>query len=464
MMRGVTNDETYARRVLITAILGVLAFSSSMTIVSAVLATIAEDFGAEPATIGWAVSGLFLTMAIGTPVLGRVGDAVGRKELFVVGTAILTVGTLACAFAWNAGSFIAFRMLVGVGIAATMPNGMALLIDAYPPEKRAVAVGWFQTFFTGVPVVALVIGSFLTELFGWRSVFLLLTPFAVAAFTMSVRWIRRTGPSRPDARVDWWGALLLGGTILPFLLALEQFRRSSITNPTVLGLATAAVVGLVAFVVVERRVAQPLLRLGYFTRRNFSGPMIGQSFSQFAYMGGFQLTPLMLQKEFGLGVAASSWILLFRPGVFSAASPFGGRLASRVGGGVMISAGGVLMVVSMALFAVAASADLLWLVVVGLSISGLAMGLASPSFSTTLATAVDPADLGVANGMASTMMNIGMLSGVQTMFAVLGDGRAGDDFARSFWVGGAVATVAVVGGLLVTRDRTPSARSVASSG
>jgi len=70
----------------------------------------------------------------------------------------------------------------------------------------------------------------------------------------------------------------------------------------------------------------------------------------------------------------------------------------------------------------------------------------------------------VANGMASTMMNIGMLSGVQTMFAVLGDGRAGADFARSFWVGGAVATVAVVGGLLVTRDRTPSASPVASSG
>ena len=122
------------------------------------------------------------------------------------------------------------------------------------------------------------------------------------------------------------------------------------------------------------------------------------------------------------------------------------------------------MVVSMALFAVAASADLLWLVVVGLSISGLAMGLASPSYSTTLATAVDPADLGVANGMASTMMNIGMLSGVQTMFAVLGDGRAGDDFARSFWVGGAVAIIAIFGGLLVTRDRTPSGRAVASSG
>ena len=83
------------------------------------------------------------------------------------------------------------------------------------------------------------------------------------------------------------------------------------------------------------------------------------------------------------------------------------------------------------------------------------MGLASPSYSTLLAGAVDPSDLGVANGMGTTMMNIGMLTGIQAMFTVLGDGRSPDDFARAFAVGGAVAAVGIVGGLMVTS--TPKA-------
>jgi MFS family permease len=92
------------------------------------------------------------------------------------------------------------------------------------------------------------------------------------------------------------------------------------------------------------------------------------------------------------------------------------------------------------------------LVILGLVLSGLAMGLASPSYSTLIAGAVDPADMGVANGMGATMMNIGMLTGIQAMFTVLGDGREPDDFARVFAFGGVVAALGLIGGLLITKQ------------
>ena len=90
------------------------------------------------------------------------------------------------------------------------------------------------------------------------------------------------------------------------------------------------------------------------------------------------------------------------------------------------------------------------LVVVGNALSGLGMGLASPSFATTIAGAVDPADLGIANGMGSTVMNIGMLTGIQAMFVVLGDGRAPADFQLVFLFGAAVAAAGIVGGMMIS--------------
>ena len=204
------GDPIYARRLLITVILGVIAFSSSMTIVSAVLGDIATGLKSTPGTVSWAVTGLFLTMAIGTPVMGRVGDAIGRRRVFLIGTAILAVGTVACALAWSAAAFIAFRMICGLGIACTMPNGMAMVIDAYPPERRAVALGWFQMVMTGAPVLALVVGANLTEAFGWRSVFVLLTPIAALGFILGVRNVKDQGPSRVGVTIDWFGAASLG--------------------------------------------------------------------------------------------------------------------------------------------------------------------------------------------------------------------------------------------------------------
>jgi MFS family permease len=115
----------------------------------------------------------------------------------------------------------------------------------------------------------------------------------------------------------------------------------------------------------------------------------------------------------------------------------------------MIVAGSLLMASSMVAWVGAALWSNLGLVVVGLLLSGLAMGLASPAYTTAIAGAVEPEDLGIANGMGATMMNIGMLSGIQTMFTILGDGRAPEDFAQVFAFGAVVAAVGLVGGLMV---------------
>jgi EmrB/QacA subfamily drug resistance transporter len=449
-VRSGDADPRYPRRLLVTIISAIIVFSSSMTIVSASLPTMAEDLDTTPSFLSWAVTGLFLMMAVGTPVLGRLGDARGHREVFLIGATVLGVGTILCGLAPTAATFVAARMVVGLGIAATMPNSMALIMDAYPVHRRPEAMGWFQMAMTGAPVLGLIIGGPMIEAFGWRSVFAVLAPLAVLGVVAAWRVIRPS-PPRGAVAIDWWGAATLAVGTLGLLLFLQRGGTAGFDDPLALGLAVIGVIGFAAFVLVEQRVPNPMLRLSYFRRRNFTGPLIAQPLSQFAYMGGFLISPLMLDELFGYSVATVALILLFRPGAYSVSSPVGGRLAVTRGERSMIITGSLLMSASMLAWVGAAHWVNLPLVIVGLALSGLAMGLASPSYSTLIAGSVDPADMGIANGMGSTMMNIGMLMGIQAMFTVLGDGREPDDFARVFAFGGLVAALGVTGGLMITK-------------
>ena len=453
-------DDGYARRLLFTVIAGIVVFSSSMTIVSASLPTMADDLGSTESFLSWSVTGLFLVMAVGTPILGRLGDIHGHRTVFLAGSLVLCVGTILCGLAPTALAFVGARMIVGVGIAATLPNAMALIMDAYPASRRSEAMGWFQMAMTGAPVIGLVVGGPLIDLFGWRILFAVLTPISFLGFAAAWKVIRRSAPGERTP-IDWWGAAALGLATLGFLLYLERGSSAGFADGLALAIAVIAVLSLVVFVRIEQNVPKPLLRLDYFGRRNFTGPLIAQPLSQFAYMGAFLIAPLLLDDLFGYTVGIISIVLLARPLVYSIFSPVGGRWATTIGERQMIIAGSVLMVLSMIAWVAAALLVNLPLILLGLVLSGLAMGLASPSYATVIADAVDDGDLGVANAMGTTMMNIGVLSGIQTMFVVLGDGREPSDFALVFAVGAVVAAVGLVGGLMVRPAGAGVARTAA---
>ncbi|MDY7106544.1 MAG: MFS transporter [Actinomycetota bacterium] len=442
------SDDGYPRRLLVTTLLAIVAFSSSMTIVSASLPVIADDLDSTEGTLSWAVTGLLLGMAVGTPVMGKLGDILGHRKVFLIGAGALTVGTALCAVAPTAGTFIGFRIFVGLGISATMPTAMALIMASFPVSERPVAMGWFQMAMTGAPVVGLVIGGPAIEAFGWRTVFYALTPLSAFGFVRAWQVIRPS-ERRTDVSIDWLGAATLGTGTLSVLLALERGSAAGFGDVWFFVLLALGAVAIVSFVVVESRAAEPLLKLRYFRRRNFSGPLVAQPLAQFAYMGGFLIAPILLDYQFGLSVGVIALVLLFRPGAFSVSSPIGGRLAVKLGERLMLLSGSVLMVASMMALAGAALADSLPLVVAGLVFSGVALGISAPSYNTTLADAVDPEDLGIANGMGTTLMNIGMVTGIQAMFVVLGEGRDPGDFATVFVFGGIVAALGIAGALVV---------------
>ena len=130
-----------------------------MTIIGASLSDIADGLDTTNATLSWAVTAPFLGLAAGTTVFGTIGDSWGHRRMLILGLAVFTAATAVCGLAWNPLSFIAFRALVGIGGAMMIPNGMAILMAAFPVNQRARAMGWFQFAAVGGPAIGLVTGG-----------------------------------------------------------------------------------------------------------------------------------------------------------------------------------------------------------------------------------------------------------------------------------------------------------------
>jgi MFS family permease len=461
------TDVRYQRVLLGVVMLAVMTFGSLMTIVTVSLDLIADDVGSSRATLTWMITGLMLAMAVATPIAGKLGDIRGHRRLFLLGLAGGVVTTLASAAAWNAGSLIAFRVLFGLTGAMMMPSGMALMMQAYGAERRATAMGWYQFAMTGAPTIGLVVGGPLIDIIGWRSLFVGFAGITTLALVLGYRVIRPT--ARQDQQpVDYLGAAALGAAVLAGLLAVTRFSEGvqedgpgrAAADPALLALVLLCGLMVAGFITVERRSPAPMLHLGYFRRRNFTLPMLSAALVQFAYMGGFVVTPALLGSLYGLEVGLIALVMVPRPGVFSVASPIGGYLASRIGEKRPIVFGAILMILSMATFAAAAVVDVdesiavgLTLVLVGLALSGASAGISQPSVAAMVAGAVDEADLGIANGMSQQVMFIGIVSGIQTMNVLVGDGAGAGRFAATFGLGLAVATLGLVAALGVS-DRS----------
>jgi EmrB/QacA subfamily drug resistance transporter len=443
LRRRMRESDRYRWWVLWTVLAGLFAVGFTITVLAVSIPEIARDLDTHPTSLTWIVTGPFLAHALGMPLLGKVGDVYGHRRVYLLGFGLFTVFTGLTALAWNAPSLIAIRIVGALEGAATGPASMALIMRAFPAEDRVKAMGWWALVGAGAPVIGLVAGGPIVDVFGWRWLFLAQVPLALIALVTALTLLHET-PRAPRVPIDLRGALALAGaTVLP-LLALQLGRDRGWVDPVPLALLALGAVGVVVFVGVERNAPDPLLPLDFFRRRNFTAALLAQSLSQFAYMGGFIISPLLMQNRFGYTVSGTALIMLCRPLSFSLSSPVSGYVAVRVGERRASVTGTALVVASMACFALAAAEESVVLVLGALLLSGLGLGASSPSLITSAANAVEPEHLGVANAAQQMVTLIGAVAGMQILATVQGGGGGGGGFVLAYLIGLAVAVPAVV--------------------
>jgi MFS family permease len=436
--------------------IGLFAFGTTTTVLAASLKPVAEGLDTSTTVLAWAITGPFLSLGIGNPVFGKLGDIYGRRRFYIGGMTVFALTTVASTFAPNAAALIALRALAGLGAAASMPNGTAIILDSFTLAERPRALGVFNLIGTGAPAIGLVLGGPMIDAFGWRAVFGIYGVIAAAGLAMSVFVVPRDhGGVRVP--VDIAGSAALGTATLGLMLGMSLGQRSSFSSPGTLAVLALCPIGIAWFVFAERRAEHPLVPLSYFTRPNFAGPLAGYFAAHIAYMGAFVVTPILLDDVFGYALSVATSILLLRPLSFSLASPVGGRLTISLGERRTSVWSAAVLAGSMGLFALGSSLEVIVLVIAALSISGICLGACSPSYMSAVTDAAEPHELGLATGMLSTAAALGTVVGIQTAVLALGDGDPHEaaDFRLPYLIG-AVAGLLMVAASSVLR---PVARS-----
>lgn len=439
----IEDSAAYPRWVLLTALAGVFASTFPITVLAVSLGDIARDLGTTSTTVVWVITAPMLGYAVSMPVLGKLGDLYGHRRVYLAGFALATVSAAATALAWNALSLIALRTVTQVLGGATVPTALGLIMSVHGREERVRAMGWWSLVGAGAPVVGLVAGGPLVEAFGWRPIFVAQACFAALAVGLALLVLRET-PRRAAVRFDVAGAVWLAVGVGALLFAVNRGAEWGWTHAGVAVAAAVVPVALARFVRVERRAVEPLLPLALFARPNFTFPLLSQFAQHFSYMGGFILTPLLVRFVFGYSLTHTALLMLFRPAVFSAASPLGGVMATRFGERTMALVGAVAVAASMVAFATGAAWHSIGLVVVGLCLTGAGAGLSQPSLAASVANEVGDEHVGMGGAALHMAAQIGSAIGIALLTAV----QAGRDTAgahvAAYGVGLAVAVAGVV--------------------
>ena len=408
------SSPRYRWMVVVSGLVGLFSVGFSITVLAVSLEAIAEDTGAPLSLITWVLVGPLLAFAIFGPSAGKLADILGARRVYLWSVAASTIVAGLTVIAPSGGALVALRVVGAVVGAAVGPASLAMINRLFPPEERSKALGYWSMVAAGGPVIGVAIGGPVVEAYGWRWIFVGQVVLTAAAFAVGLLVLPRVA-RRHGVRFDVLGSLTLALAAGSFVMALNRAPEMGWASPLVVAGFIAAPVLLGAFVAVERRVAQPLLPLGYLRQRNFVAPLTNQFFVNFAYMGGFFITPLLLINVLGHGETATGFISLFRPLTFAVVGPIAGYLTVRKGERFFGVAGAALIMVGLLGFATVGVDTSTIVIIVTLMVWGVGMGMAAPAMSAAIANTVEEQDLGVSTAFLQMVNQLGTTLGAQVL-------------------------------------------------
>ena len=431
----------YSTWVLLAALAGMFTSTFPITILVVSLGAIAREFDASEATVAWVIAGPMLLSAVALPLLGKLGDLYGHRRIFLAGYAAATVTAGLTALSWDLFSLIGFLTLAAVLGGATQPTSMALILSVYAPNRRARAMGWWAMTTAGAPALGLIAGGPLVDWLGWRIVFVLQAGFSLVTLLLAAVVLSET--TRQRVRFDVAGAVTLALAVGGFMFALGRGREVGLLAPSIGVSCLIGVFGLLLFIRVERGADAPLLPLAFFRRRNFSAPIVSNTFMAAAYMGAFVLAPLVLIDLFGYSISTAAGIMLLRTLSLTVTSPVGGWLGGQIGNRSAAVLGAGVMTVALAVIVGGVVEESVVVFGFGLALQGAGLGLAMPSITSSISNAVPDKDLGIASAANRLTGQTGAAFGIMLLTMVYGGVNTGSSFGRAFAVGALLSALAL---------------------
>jgi EmrB/QacA subfamily drug resistance transporter len=456
-----SEDRQHIGLTLAVLAVGALAFSLLQTMVAPALPDIQRELHTSTTAVTWVVTVYLLSASVATPIIGRLGDMLGKERVLVGVLVVLAAGTLVSALSTSLGMLVAGRAVQGAG-GAIFPLSFGIIRDEFPPARVGAGIGLISATFGVGGGGGLVLAGVIVEHLDYTWIFWLALVM-IAAATVAARAFVPESPVKTPARLDLVGAAGLAVALVCLLLGISEGGTWGWGSARVLGLLAAGAAVLVLWARYEVAAAQPLVDMRMMRLRGVWTTNVTSLFVGFGMFGAYLLLPRLVQTPaaagFGFGASVSEAGLFLLPSAAAMlfAGPAAGALGARLGARVPLLGGVVIAMLSFVMLAVAHGQR--WEIYVASGLNGIGIGLSYAAIATLIVEAVPQAQTGVATGMNTIMRTVGAALGAQIAASVVaaharpGGLPAESGYTEAFWMSALVLALGVLSALLIPRRR-----------
>lgn len=409
-------------------------------LVNVALPTIGRQLDADVVLLQWVVNAYALALGALMLTAGALADRYGARRVVLTGAAVFAAGSTAAAAAPSIAMLIASQGVAGVGAALLVPGALAILTHAYPdPRERGHAIGVWASVTAVSFAASPIAGGLLIEAAGWRAVFAVAIPFAVALAVIGRR-IEET-PTRRSAGLDLPGQALAIVALAALTVGIVESGALGWGSTLGTGALALAVAAGALFLIVERHGAAPMLPLRLFSAPGFAAGLAAGALLSFAMFGELFLVSLYLQDERGLSATEMGLAFLPQPVAGALVGLVAGRLMARFGTGAVLSAGGLCGLAGALLLTSLGTSTSYVQLVASFVLFGFAFGGVVPAMTSATVSAVRGPEVGIASSTLNAARQAGGALGIATAGALL----AGSNFLGGASIAMALAAAAMGG-------------------
>ncbi|MFE5777364.1 MDR family MFS transporter [Brachybacterium sp. NPDC056505] len=399
--------------------LGMFVASLSQTIVGPAMPRIVAELGGL-AHYNWIATAAMLVSAVAVPIVGKLSDLYGRRWFYLAGLAIFMVGSILAGMSTNFWFLVFARAVQGLGMGTLMPLSQTIIGDIIPPRQRGKYQGLMGAVFGVSSVVGPLIGGSITDSFGWRWLFYLTLPIGILAFIFIFKFLHLEHTAK-SGKVDMLGMITLTPALVVGLLATTWGGTSyEWSSPVIIGMYAVTAVLLVVFVIIENKVAEPLLPMHMLARPIIALSVAASFAIAVAMFGAIIYIPVYAQGVLGVSATNSGAILIPLSVAMILTSIVVGILISKLGNyKIFLVAGGIVLVVGYYLLQNMQYGDSQWHLTLAMVVIGLGLGLCMQVYTLVVQNAVAQHELGVATSAVQFFRNMGSTIGTAVLGTVM---------------------------------------------
>lgn len=421
------------RWVIVAAVLGSgIAFIDS-TVVNVALPAIQRDLGGGLSGLQWTVDAYLLTLGSLIVFGGSLGDMYGRRKIFVAGLAAFTLASALCGVSPSIPALIVARAIQGVGGALLVPSSLAIISSVFHPDDRGRAIGAWSGLSGVSTAFGPFLGGYLVDSVSWRLVFLINVPLAAVTIWVTLRHMPESRDLDAGRRPDLGGATAVAVALGGVVFALIEGPIRGFSDPMIIGALMVALVGGVAFVFVERRVKEPMLPLGIFASRQFTGANLVTLLVYAALGGAMFLLGIYLQESLGYSALEAGAAFFPITILMLLLSPRAGQLAQRIGPRLPMTLGPVIMGAGLLIASwIVPGTSYGTTVLPAAVVLGLGLSVTVSPLTAAVLAAVDEHHAGVGSGINNAVARLAGLIAIAILPFVSGLSGVGRDLTQGF--------------------------------